>query len=559
MAAEDSLVTDSTVNVDDVTKNDLYMSPREAQVFDQYNQVYNGQSQQGNSGDGTLNMNDYFPGYEGGGHGNYYGSVVGSVPLFGGGGALAPMAMYDARDAAIRRAVLQKQKEVEDFRKAQKTPVSKLTNINDHLTNEYIDYQQNSWDKALKLSGGDPHKATYLLKNDAEYKKKTQSFENMARLGDDIVNKTAQDELDERAGNFTPTPRYKELRSRLYKSLDPTHPEFKNMAGVYRTMQLERDFSHAVDQVTKRAFADEHGYSGVDINDPEFVKVYNSSVKEYSPEQIEGFAQVLNDNFYQGSDYWTPDRVKKDVANMLRGKVKTSKLSVQQNNDSAADDPDLIPSETDESNVVIGNVLQTSKPRTPVLDAKTKKQKVDVNGKPMWNEPDPEYRQGRFSIHDQATFSKPVKTVIALSALGSDLGTGLPKSEGGNVEVEIGSVGNALVYKGLTGDLAKYNNQLVDDDAPLPDAVKKAKTSYESVVPIKYEYKDEEGKTQYGSVWQPLKTVENALRGKKAKNDNALEEIKNKAVTRNTAIQNTKKEPATPAPVKKDWSKYKRN
>lgn len=354
---------DTSITVDDVTSSDNYsLSPQEALVFDNYNSLNRGRGDVAGVGDGTLNMNDYYPGYENGGHGTYSGSQVGNIPLFGGGGALVPMGMYDARDLALRRAALQKAKEVEDFRKAQKVPVSKLVNINDTLSNEYIDFQQKSWDRALKLSGGDPNKATYFLKNNPDYNKKTRSYENLARIGDDIVNKTAQDELDERSGKFTPTPRYKALRSKLYKAVNPSDPEFKNVADIYRTMQQERDFSDAVEQVTKRAFADERGMTGVDTNSDEFLKVYNNSVKEWSPDQVEGFARVLNDQFYQGSDYWTPERVKQGVKDMLRGKVSEKKLTVQQKKDNDGTDEytvNDISSEPSSTNVY---VRQTNAP-----------------------------------------------------------------------------------------------------------------------------------------------------------------------------------------------------
>ncbi len=98
------------------------------------------------------------------------------------------------------------------------------------------------------------------------------------------------------------------------------------------------------------------------------------------------------------------------------------------------------------------------------------------------------------------------------------------------------------MYHGLTGDNAKYNGMMVDDAAPLSAAVRKGHTKYEPMVPIKFNYVDEEGNKQQESTWQPLKTVKNSLRGKGGRNDKTIEAIEQKAEQRSQEIASKKSE-----------------
>jgi hypothetical protein len=525
---------DSTVNVDDVTQNDLYMSPHEARVYDRYQQS-NGYNN--SDGDGTLNQNDYFPGYVPGGGGNYSGSIVGNIPLFGGGGALVPMGMYDARDLAIRKAALAKAKEVEDFRKSQsKAPVSKLVNTNDKRTADYIDFQNKSFDKALELSGGDPHKATYMLKNDPEYQKKTQAYHNDALMSDNIADFIAKTDQEQKEGKFFQTPKFKELRGRMLSALDSSSPEFKNQANIFRNMQMERDFSQAADEVAKRAFANEHGLAGIDTNDPDFIKVYNGTEKQWTPDQIEGFNKILIDNHYAGSDYMTPEKVKEMSKAFFSGKVSHPTVSVQQKHEDKFGSGKTINdvANPEEVGVINGAVVNDNGTTVP----------------------------GNFtySQYDGLTLD-PIEAIIPVNAKGFNPNTGNLDKNIGNVKAKVGSVFNAIVSDVSGG---KYNGVMVSNEHA--GRFKSGQTKVVPMVAIQYDkkVKDEDGKehNETHSSFVPLSSVKNSLIGPKGQNKEAIEEIERRANERNKTQVAAEKpvttEKVTATTQKQDWSKYKR-
>ena len=280
---------------------------------------------------GALSENAYYPGgvNRPTGVGTYSGSLIGSTTLFAPGAGVVPLGMLDARDAAVQKAAYKKQKDVSDFRDKFKAPTSKLTNINEKLTSQYFGFVDDSWKEAMKKSGGDASKATFLLKNDPAFKAKEKSYQDYAKHGDAIVNKVAQDEQEIKSGKFTPTGSYNEAKKKLYTALDPSNEEFKNLGSLFNQMQIERDFSDSFNDVTKKMVASQTGYAGADLNDPEFAKIYEGTVKSWSPEQKAAVAKTLTENIYAGSDYFTPEKIKKDVDGLLSGVQKESKLNLK--------------------------------------------------------------------------------------------------------------------------------------------------------------------------------------------------------------------------------------
>lgn len=258
--------------------------------------------------------------------GNYSGNVIGSTTLFAPGGGMVPLGMLDARDVAIQKAALQKSKDVEDFRKKFNAPTSKLTNINKQLTDKYFGFVDQSWNDALKKTGGDHNKAAYLLKNDPNFAAKEKSYQDLAKFGDAIVNKTAQDEEEIKTGRFAPTPTYNETKKKLYTALNPEHPEFKNLGSLYNQMQVERDFSDSFNDVTKQMVRSQLGSAGADMSDDEFAKVYKTTIEKWSPEQKDAVINTLAHTVYNGSDYFTPEKIKKEVNGLMTGEKKTQDL-----------------------------------------------------------------------------------------------------------------------------------------------------------------------------------------------------------------------------------------
>jgi hypothetical protein len=251
---------------------------------------------------------------------------------------------------------------------------------------------------------------------------------------------------------------------------------------------------------------------------------------------------------YEGSRLYKPEEVEKTTRGMMDYSNYGEDIHVSNKPQDAGDVSDLVPASSDEANVVNAQKLLKQERAQPQLNKQGKPMK-NPDGTPMYTTPKtaPVYVDSKHSVYDQATYAKPVKTVIALSALGTDLKKGVIQTKGGNVDAEIGSIANALVYHGLKGDLAQYNGLMVDDSAELDPAVRKNHTKYEPMVPIKYKYVDEAGNTQDESTWQPLKTVRNSLRGKSGRNDKVLEEIERKAGERSEAIKSGGKKKEEPS------------
>lgn len=310
-----STATQPDVNVDNVNQGqDFNMSPEMQNAYDQY-------QQQNQPATGMLPLHQYYPTLGGNVNvGNYSGSQIGSTTLFAPDAGLVGLGVLDARDKAIQDAAFRKRQDVDQFLNKFKSPSSKLVNINDQLREEYFGHLEKGWQGALKAAGGDASKAAFMLKNDMKFQQKERSFQDLAKFGDSIVSKVAQDEEEIKSGKFVPTPSYKELKTKLYTALDPSHPDFQNLGNTFRKMQLETDFSNAFNEVTKKMVADQTGYAYDQMNGPEFAKVYEGTVKSWTPEQKDAVAKTLSENIYAGSDYFTPDKIKKDVYGLMSGK-----------------------------------------------------------------------------------------------------------------------------------------------------------------------------------------------------------------------------------------------
>lgn len=342
------------LNTNDVSDNSQFLSPAEQSVYDQYQQ----QNQASQGGTGALQMHDYYPGYGNyGAVGTSSGSIIGTQSLFGGGGALIPIGMMDARDAALTRASLQKQKEVEDFRKQFKAPTSKLTGINEGLTDEYYNHVQGSWKKALKKSNGDPNLATQYLKNDTDFWKKEKSYQDLAKRGDAVVNKIAEIETRHKAGDVL-SPALLEAKSKVLMDMNPDSKEFKNLSGSILRMDADREFSDAANEALMRAVTNETGQV-IDKSNPDSIRIYKSSVEQLSPETkaavIEGLKKI-----YDGSTMYSPEYIERNAGGMMNYKKTKEDLHVSQKreNNDTYDDKNIV-SESGEKIVSRGQAINS--------------------------------------------------------------------------------------------------------------------------------------------------------------------------------------------------------
>lgn len=276
---------------------------------------------------GALGLHDYYPDANHQiGVGNYGGSEIGSTTLFAPGGGLVPLGMMDARDAAVHKAALTKMKDLEDFHnKWDKSPETKLVNIQPRLTEDYHNFLQNAWHGAMKKAGNDPNLASQYIESSPDFKQKHQSYLDLAKYGNDIVEKVAKDDLDIKTGRFTPTPSYNEAKEKLLKASDPNSPEFKNMGNYFRTMHVERDFADAFNDVTKQLVMNQTG-SAYPVDSPEFLSTYKTTLKSYTPEQKAVVKKHLED-IYAHSDYFTPAKIAKEVDGLLSATQKETSMT----------------------------------------------------------------------------------------------------------------------------------------------------------------------------------------------------------------------------------------
>lgn len=511
---------DASLNVDDVSSNELFMSPEEQEVFDNYRQQQNSAQSTG-----QLPANAYYPDLN---HnvavGGYSGREIGSTTLFAPGGGLVPLGMMDARDHAINMAAAQKAKEVDDFRKQFKAPTSKLTNINEDLSSKYFGHVQGSLEKAKKKTGGDTRAAVELLKNDPEFWAKEKAFQDVAKNGDSMVDRFAQDDMDMRSGKFSPGPRYNEIRKQATSALNPDDPNFKNISNLVRGMHLERDFSDAFNDVTQKMVAEQTGraWDNTTKNDPEFLKEWQKTVKEWSPEQKEGVAKTLEQSFFPQSDYWTPSKIKENVDYRLRGKQVDTKLNVTERRDSGTDKY-TVNDINGEQSAINGKVLETGGTT----------------------------RDAKYPVSDGLTFKKPVKVILPVGAKAVDIaGGGIRNMDVGNMEAEIGGVFNANTYKSIGEKDKGFDGMMLDEK----NSKERKSAKVTPMVSVKYTKKNEEGDPVEVSTFVPLESIRNAVVNKD--NKEAIEEIEKRAATKN-ASKSTAAQPAatkqgtqkaTPAP-----------
>lgn len=503
-----------TVNAQDVGDENLYLSPAEQEAYSQYmaNRPYM-------PSPGALPNSTYYPTI---GHqigvGNTSGNIIGSHTIYAPAAAVVPLGMIDARNKALQDAAAGAQANVDKFRSQfQKAPTSKLTNINQQLTDEYFNFHQQSWDRALKRSGGNPQMAVQMLKNDPSFLAKNKSYYDLAKRGDAIVDKLAQINTDVRSGKRLLAPSAIEAAKQVQESMNPNSEGFKNLSTNVMKMDSSLEFSNEANRVLQGLVASKTG-KAYDLSNEDDYKVFKTEVEKLSPEAIQSGLDNLN-KIFDGNPLYSPDYIKKNWAGMTNFQKKTEDLSIHGKADDGVSKI-ILPDENSEGNVVNGKVLLTHGTKGA-----------------------PETRDGQFTVYDQVTLDKPQKVVIPKSALGNLISQGKMDTKSGNVSAEIGGIANALVFKSNSDATKGFNGIMVDNGAQ--DVVKKS-AHYEPMVSVKVHTTDKSGNDVVESEWVPLKTVENSLRNKE--NDKAIQEIYKRAETRTKQHQAQFTQPATPAP-----------
>lgn len=286
---------------------------------------------------GGLSAIDYYPDLNNPvAVGNYSGSKVGSLTLFAPGGALAPLGMIDAREAAIQRAAMNKVKEIDEFNKMYKAPSSKLVNINPELTKQYYEGLSAYRKSALRKTNGDQVLANKLLDKDQNFQQWNKSMQDLAKYGDDIVATKAMFDEEIKTGNFLPSPSFMATEKKLLSAINPSSPDFKKVGDYYRQYKLDRDFSDVYNDAVKGMVANQMGFASYDESNPELVASYEKTIENLTPEQKEGIKSRIR-AVYHGSDYFTEDYINKNVDNYTNWQRVKKDISVTQKREGYGD------------------------------------------------------------------------------------------------------------------------------------------------------------------------------------------------------------------------------
>lgn len=514
---------DQSLSIKDVTADDLYMTPEETDAYNQY------QEARGNPGTGMLPVNAYYPNIGNNiGVGNSSGSIIGSHTIYAPGAAHVPFGMMDARDAAIQRAALQKQMEVDKFRQQFKSPTSKLTNINDGLTEEYFNFIDNSWKSALKRAGGDPNRATALLKNNPNFWAKEKSYQNLAKTGDAVIGKIADIEARVKAGDVM-SPALIEAKNKVLMSMNPNSSDFKNLSGAIMRMDADREFSDAANEALKPLVASKIGRV-VDMSNADDIKIFKETIEQLDPEAIQSVKDNLN-KIYANSSLYSPEYISRNIDGLTKYKKVDKELSRHQKRELSDDEIEYTTKDINtEADEISGNVLKR--------DGTT--------------------RTGKFNSMDRLTLRKPIKILVPVGTKAVDLKKGaVPDQNVENVQAEIGGVYNTYTYKSAGAADAGFNGMMVDNES-LKDPNIKKNVQVTPMVTMRYKTKNEEGDEEIVSTQVPLSSVKNSLLGKKGQNKKVFDEIEIMAAEKTKSLNAPAQKQQSsnlPSASKADWIK----
>lgn len=276
---------------------------------------------------GALPLNSYYPDANHNiGVGSYSGSEIGSTTLFAPGGGLVPLGMMDARDAAIQKAAMQKQRELDDFYKQYQSPTTKHVAVQKDLSNAYNQGLQQWNQNALKKAGGDQALANRILERDNNFRAWNKSMQDTAKFHDAIVEHAAQLAKDEKDPNFVLSPETKRLTGNLmsgvqYQGIDPFSNEGRDIGAKYMaasaTYDLDKSVNTAIDKAIPTIEQLPPTFQGRGKNE-----LATFLEKEYfTPEARKDLAHNIYMEKYQGTGI-TEEMVQKNVDAKLGEKIK---------------------------------------------------------------------------------------------------------------------------------------------------------------------------------------------------------------------------------------------
>lgn len=284
---------------------------------------------------GALNATDYYPTINHQiGVGSYGGSEIGNTTLFAPAGSVVPLAMMDARDAAVQRAALQKAKEHDDFLKNYQTPATKHTPVNDQLQQQYFEGLGQWRQNALKQAGGNSALANKILQNDPKFNAWHASAQSAAKQEDAVVDKIAQIHTDIKTGKWQSYPELDKAMQDVaegYHGLGQSafNPKGHNLNNALLKMNAEHDFATVANDAVQHMVKQQDAAAGINVNSPEYLSSSHTTDKYYSPEALAEMNKVIAPLV---THTMTPDESLKRLTAMYGAHEKTKGVTVSEKN-----------------------------------------------------------------------------------------------------------------------------------------------------------------------------------------------------------------------------------
>jgi hypothetical protein len=482
------------ISVDDIARFQLSDNPEYAALMEE-------QAALEGAPEGPLAMSTYFPSAANNiVKGGYSGSEVGSISAYA-PSTLVPIGMYDAREAALKKAAAKKAASIDQFQKLYgKAPQTKRFAVQAELNDTYYTGLQN-WIGNAKATYGS-NWAT-ALGTDTKFLKWNEDMRTVARYEDGIVDFLG--DLDKREADpmFITSPQAKLAKSQFMAGIgglsNPTGtPGGKSLAEQILFLKAETDLDYAVNTATKEYVDKAWGsaqYQGAQGPYDVWTQWEKTGMKQ---SEVDTIAEGIWKNSYGGkSDIFTIDDIKNRIKAIYPERTKAELKTVSNQYSAGAGGADVQYTDDDISGAAAPMNIAIAQ---------------GGGAAP---------RQGTATSYGTVALKKaPVKTVLAKDTNMFDFSTGSPVRGSGAEPFIIGETRVALTQKGPNGEMA-----IVPDDmyspAQVKDFISKGYLSYRPVAIGRYERTTAPGllagapQKEANTLAVPLETVENSLVAKR--------------------------------------------
>jgi len=421
--------------------------------------------------------------------GSYSGSEIGSMPIFAAGG-LAPFGVFDARQRAIENAALKKAKQIDDFQKIYKAPVTKHSSVQGKIDEGYYTGLRQWVENSKKKYGS---KWTDALNQDISFQKWNRSWNTVKDMEDKLVEYAAQLETKDKDKNFVLSPQTKKGLQDFMEGVDglasnPFDPKGHTVNSKLLKLRAEDNLdvvvNDSVDKLIQDVKTSYPGTSDQGIYD----LIVTTKTTGTGPDKINSLADGIMKTHYGDGSYFKKEDVVERLKSVLGTKVeRTVSHAGNQFNPSTGDGAGFKYTNDDFSNEpqdVNVNVMQTG------------------GG----------LKAGKITTSDGITFKKPVKVTIPAGTkmIDFDKGGSLPSGATGVKDVILGKAFIAPTYFNSKDPKDPVNGSVMTPEQ-LKDPKAKGNVIYVPMVFGEYTEKNLAGQDVKSSVSIPMSEIENSL------------------------------------------------